>query len=120
MNPSSTRNSVLQVHPDQWSSVAFDDPVPADSGVFRELSSTSSFKTHSIERQVQRKLLAQPNLKFSSLVVRRIPRGVCLEGVLEMTDDSDLCKLARQVEGVEQVLNRLVVRGSRCGASAIT
>lgn len=119
MNTSSTRTSVLEVRPDQWSSVAFDDPVPADSGVFRELSSTSSFKTHSIERQVQRKLLAQPNLKFSSLVVRRMPGGVCLEGVLEMTDGSDLCKLARQVEGVEQVLNRLVVRGTECGAAAI-
>jgi hypothetical protein len=38
--------------------------------------------------------------------------------VLEVTDGSDLCKLARQVEGVEQVLNRLVVRGTERAAIA--
>lgn len=90
--------------------MAFDDPVPADSGVFREVA-PSSFKSHSIESQVQRKLLAQPHLRFASLVVRRMPNnGVCLEGVLEASDGSDICTLARQVDGVQQVLNRLVMR----------
>ncbi len=88
--------------------IAFDDPVPADSGVFRELG---PLRPHSLERQVQRKLLAQPNLRFSSLVVRRTPAGICLEGVLTETDGSDICSLARQVEGVEHVLNHLLVHG---------
>ncbi|MFV0446825.1 MAG: hypothetical protein ACK5Q5_24905 [Planctomycetaceae bacterium] len=86
--------------------IAFDDPVPADSGIFRDSNPTRS---HSVERQVQRKLLAHPQLRFSSLVVRRTPEGVCLEGVLTATDGCDVCSLARQVEGVDQVLNHLLL-----------
>ena len=98
-------------HATGGSSVAFDDPVPADSGIFRGLL-PDSFHTHSIERQVQRRLLAQPNLRFSSLVVRRLPNGVCLEGVLEATDGADINSLAQQVNGVQNVINRLVVQGT--------
>ncbi len=89
------------------SPVAFDDPVPADSGIFRDAAPS---RAHSVERQVQRKLLAHPRLRFSSLVVRRMPNGICLEGVITSTDGSDVCQLARQVEGVNQVLNHLLVR----------
>ena len=66
---------------------------------------------HSIEEAVLRRLREQPDLRFSSLVIRRIKDGVCVEGVLE-TDDTcpDLCSLAREVAGVEQVLNRLIIR----------
>jgi hypothetical protein len=95
------------------SPVAFDDPVPADSGIFRELD---AIRPHSLERQVLRKLLANPQLRFSSLVVRRTPAGVCLEGVLTATDGSDLCSLARQVEGVELVLNHVLVQGTEPAA----
>jgi hypothetical protein len=98
------------------SPVAFDDPVPADSGIFRELCPAGA---HSIERQVQRKLLAQPHLQFSSLVVRRMPGGICLEGVLTSTDGSDICSLARQVEGVHQVLNHVLVQGSEASADLL-
>src|SRR6185503_9800889 len=38
---------------------------------------------HSVEQEVQRELLAEPSLRFASLVVRRIDDGVCLQGVLE-------------------------------------
>ncbi len=66
---------------------------------------------HRIEREVQRELLSEPRLKFSSLVIRRMNNnGVCLQGVLEADDESpDVCSLAQRVSGVEQVLNHLVV-----------
>ena len=66
---------------------------------------------HHIEQEVQRRLLAEPELRFSSLVIRRTPNGVCLEGVLEAEDDTpDVCALVRKVAGVDEVLNHLVVR----------
>jgi hypothetical protein len=46
-------------------------------------TTSSPFAEHELELTVQRELLAQPGLDFASLVVRRIPGGVCLEGVLE-------------------------------------
>jgi hypothetical protein len=65
---------------------------------------------HRLEQAVQRRLLAHPDLRFSSLVIRRIPNGVCLEGVLENQANLDVSSLARSVAGVEEVLNHLVVR----------
>jgi osmotically-inducible protein OsmY len=65
---------------------------------------------HRLETAVRRRLLSQPNLRFSSLVIRRIPKGVCLEGVLESDADLDVCNLVRTVAGVDEVLNHLVVR----------
>ena len=64
-----------------------------------------------VEQQVQRELLAHPEFTFSSLVVRRIPNGVCLEGVVETnTDLANVTRLLQSVAGVEEVLNHLVVR----------
>lgn len=71
---------------------------------------------HRLEQAVQRHLLSHPELRFSSLVIRRIPNGVCLEGVLETSANLDVCNLARSVAGVNQVLNHLVVR-QRCGSA---
>ena len=66
-----------------------------------------------VEQEVRRHLLTHPNLKFSSLVIRRIRDGVCLEGVLEADQTvPDVCRLAQSVAGVRQVLNHLVVRES--------
>jgi hypothetical protein len=70
----------------------------------------SSAVPHRLEQAVQRHLLSQPELQFSSLVIRRIPNGVCLEGVLENNANLDVCGLARSVAGVNEVLNLLVVR----------
>ena len=71
-------------------------------------------KPHQIEQDVQRALLAQPSLHFSSLVVRRIDNGVCLQGVLEVGDETpDVCSIAQRVAGVRQVLNRLVMAPRR-------
>jgi len=68
--------------------------------------------SHRLEQAVQRRLLSNPSLRFSSLVIRRIPNGVCLEGVLENAADLDVCTLARSIVGVDEVRNHLVVHRS--------
>ena len=76
-----------------------------------ELGSGSPKPPHQIEQSVRRQLLAHPEFRFSSLVIRRIKDGVCLEGVVETDDESaDVCRLARSVAGVNSVLNHLVVQ----------
>jgi hypothetical protein len=66
---------------------------------------------HRMEYAVRRALLSHPELQFSSLVIRRVRDGVCLEGVLNAAPDSpDVCSLAQTVAGVNQVLNHLVTR----------
>lgn len=68
---------------------------------------------HSVEREVQRVLTSQPGLTVSNLVVRRIRDGVCLTGVIEsMADDTDVCGLVRRTAGVNEVINRLLVRSA--------
>jgi hypothetical protein len=83
----------------------------------RALRNTSDKASHSetgpphrLEQAVQRQLLSHPKLRFSTLVIRRIPNGVCLQGVLESSVDLDVCSLVRSVAGVNEVLNHLVVR----------
>ncbi len=67
-----------------------------------------------IELQVQRALRSDPRLRFASLHVHRVDDGVCLEGVVEVDGPCpDFVELARRVEGVNRVLNHLVVRGCR-------
>ncbi len=84
--------------------------------VAREKRSPDDFvlrHPHRFEQDVRFRLMAEPTLNFSSLTVRRIDNGVCLEGVLETDDDStDISRLVRRITGVEKVLNRLVVRRS--------
>ena len=66
---------------------------------------------HQTESEVRRALISHPDLHFKVLVVRRVPHGVCLEGVLDADDSApDVDAIARQVAGVERVLNRLLVR----------
>lgn len=94
--------------------VALDDPVPADSAVAVVSPDYCTTPPHFVESEVRRTLLAEPEFNFGSLVVRRVPNGVCLEGVLETdTNAPDVCGLARQVLGVERVINHLLVRSRR-------
>jgi osmotically-inducible protein OsmY len=66
---------------------------------------------HRLESDVRRRLMQDDSVHFSSLVVRRVRDGVCLEGVVEMDDSAaDLAALALSIDGVERVENRLVVR----------
>lgn len=65
---------------------------------------------HQFEHEIQRQLLSQPELEFSSLVVRRTQNGVCLEGTLRTGKSAaDVCAIVRKVAGVTEVLNHLVV-----------
>ena len=93
------------------------EEIPQDLPSVEQSTRISSFRIHDphwVEHEVQHVLLSHPHLNFSTLVVRRLVDGVCLEGVLEAdTDAPDVCGLARQVAGVEQVLNHLVVRQPR-------
>jgi osmotically-inducible protein OsmY len=69
---------------------------------------------HGIEKDVQRELLAEPRLHFSSLVIHRVQNGVCIEGVVEADDGSpDVTRLAKRVAGVDRVINRLVMTHAR-------
>jgi len=71
-----------------------------------------SASPHRIEQEVQHELLSQPGFRFASLVIRRLDNGVCLQGVLEVDDNSpDVCSVAQRVAGVGRVLNRLVIAG---------
>lgn len=82
--------------------------------LFQNPASIDSQQTgnpHRIEQDVQRELLSHPELQFSSLVVHRIPNGICLEGILETGQDCpDISRLAQTISGVDEVLNHLVVR----------
>ncbi|MGC1272379.1 MAG: BON domain-containing protein [Planctomycetaceae bacterium] len=79
-------------------------------------SDEADFSPHAVERKVCRLLATQPGLNVSGLVVHRLRDGVCLTGVVEsIGDETDVCHLVRQVEGVDQVVNRLLVRSGGRG-----
>lgn len=78
-------------------------------------SPAPSTQAHLMESGVRRKLMEDPGLSVSSLVVRRIPNGVCLEGVVHVHDTkSDVKSIARQVLGVQEVQNHLLVCSDTC------
>lgn len=71
---------------------------------------------HRLEQDVRNRLMAEPSLNFTSLVVRRVRDGLCLEGVLEADDGEDaniVSTLVRRVCGETPVLNHLVVHRTR-------
>ena len=69
---------------------------------------------HQVEQQVRSELLSDPNLHFSSLVVRRIEGGVCLQGTLQTDADApDVTSIAQRVAGVDCVLNHLLIAPGR-------
>ena len=64
---------------------------------------------HQLERDVRRRLEVLAGVRFDSLVVRRIPDGVCLQGHAIIDDDRvDVRSAVREVDGVDQVLDRLI------------
>lgn len=76
------------------------------------IAATDAGGPHCLEQTVRRLLLAaRPDLRFSSLVVRRVEGGVCLEGIVETDEDlTDIIACAVQAVGSIGVMNRLVVR----------
>ena len=64
---------------------------------------------------IRRELMSRDDWKFQSLVVHRMHdgSGICLQGVLECdeSDDAqDVCDLVREIAGVTDVLDQLVVQ----------
>lgn len=71
---------------------------------------------HGVEQNVWRELQQASGGCFSSLIVRRMEDGVCLQGVLETGDQNFLGGvdgLVKRVACVNRVLNQLVVREFR-------
>lgn len=67
---------------------------------------------HEVEQTIWRELHSAPGLHFSSLTVRRVPQGVCLQGVVEVDGDAtcpDICKLVKRVAQVDNVVNLLLL-----------
>ncbi len=65
---------------------------------------------HDVESEVRRELLSTPGVNVSSLVVRRLPNGVCLQGILRFdSQEVDICDSIRRVPGVSHILNQMVV-----------
>ena len=65
---------------------------------------------HNIESEVRRELLSTSGMQITSLVVRRLPNGVCLQGVVRFDEkEFDFCDHLRRVPGVTRILNRMVV-----------
>jgi hypothetical protein len=65
---------------------------------------------HALEREVHRRLQSQPGLDIKSLVVRRLPNGVCLEGRIEAENDAvDLRRLMSGLAGVDELVNHIVI-----------
>ena len=91
--------------------------VPAAERLTRRFDPTEvDMSSHALERDVRRALTSEPGLTFSSLVVHRVRDGVCLTGVIEsMSEDTDVCSLARQAGGINEVINRLRVRSAASG-----
>ena len=72
-----------------------------DSGIFSPM--------HPLEYEVIRKLRAHPSIKISSLVVRRVPEGICLQGMLETSPhDPEVKAFLQEIEELATVVNRLV------------
>jgi len=65
---------------------------------------------HFIECEIQRQLTSRPGLRISSLVVRRVHEGICLQGTVDSLEATrDICAVVQSVEGVSRVMNHLLV-----------
>ena len=66
---------------------------------------------HELERRVRERLVADGRLRFRTLQVRRVPRGVCLTGVIRGGDPAASARIAAALAGAEcggAVSNRLL------------
>ncbi len=70
----------------------------------------NSLSSHQLEAAIRRALCAENGVDIGGLVVRRLQNGVCLEGVIRVSsDDFDVCSAVREIEGVGEIVNHLVV-----------
>ncbi len=69
-----------------------------------------SRSAHQLEAEVRQALSAGNGVDIGGLVVRRLQNGICLEGVIRVcSDDFDVCSAVREIEGVGEIVNHLVV-----------
>lgn len=96
----------------EWNAMTSDTVVAGANSAIELLDPPHAIHPpHQLEQDVRRQLLQNENLKFSTLVVRRLRNGVCLEGVVEMAENApDLVNLVMSIDGIDKVDNRLVVR----------
>lgn len=94
-----------------WKLAAMDDPVPSlHDSARREGEEHQAPVPHAVECEVLHKLKQSRGLRFQELSVHRLPDGVCLMGVVKIDDGAaDICEVAKRVDGVHRVINRLVV-----------
>jgi hypothetical protein len=81
------------------------------------LSDSHFSLAHLIEQDVRRKLLAHDEWEFQSLVVHRMPEGVCLQGVLACDDPKtidDIVKVTEKIPGITKVINQIVSQKKPC------
>ncbi len=104
------KRSVHQRPIDPIAPMAMDDPVPAGSSTSIERPDCVQPDPHAIEREVRKRLASAEGIRFMELVVRRLPNGVCLEGVVHTDGECpDVAKVVREIAKVDQVINRLLV-----------
>lgn len=90
--------------------VAIDDPVPAGSSVSIERPECVVEDPHAIELAVRKRLSREDGIRFMELVVRRMPDGICLDGVVHTQGRCpDVAKVVREIVNVERVVNHLLV-----------
>lgn len=92
--------------------VDVDDPACCDTLVLSPDDSVM-LHPHRLEQDIRNRLMEEPSLNFTSLVVRRVRDGLCLEGVLEADDSDDVSTLVDRICGATPVLNHLVVHRTR-------
>ena len=69
-----------------------------------------SRSSHQLEAEVREALSSADGVDVGGLMVRRLPNGICLEGVVRVSsDDFDVCSAVREIEGVGEIVNHLVV-----------
>lgn len=74
---------------------------------------------HDVESEVRRKILAMDGLTVRSLVVRRIPDGVCIQGVVcSAGSQTSLRKVIAALPGIRQILDRTTICESAAGIDA--
>lgn len=94
------------------------DDQPAISRSHSEAGQTSEVdlegsaeSLHDVEFRIRQKLDSELASSFSSVSVRQLEGGICLEGVLETSDQlRDVERLVQSVARVDRILNRLTVR----------
>lgn len=89
-------------------------PSPTAEAVTRRHRPPQQVSPHAVEREVYSRLSSHPGLRLQSLVVHMTPTGICLEGRADVLEpDLDVAALIADIEGVKEVINRLMPAGGR-------